>query len=150
MPRFMITVLLFSLTALPALADHHEEAESATAVHPIVTEVKSQLGKRSSDKPFVMMVTLKPKSGQASKIVAGMKKATPPTRAEEGNTAYLLLQSPTDSESFVVYERWKSVAALEAHMKTPHIIELLKDLEPVLAEPPSMQVMKPLYFNSKK
>lgn len=150
MTRLLCCTLFLLFATVTATADHHEEGEAKTAMHPFAVEVKTQLGKRPPEKPFVLLVTLKPKQGQAGKVIAAMKKATPLTRKEEGNTAYLLLQSPTEKNDLLVFERWKSLAALDAHVKQPYITELMTELEDVLAEPPGLSVMKPTYFGGGK
>ena len=67
-----------------------------------------------------------------------------PTRAEAGNDMYALHRDKQDPSLFVFVEHWKSQAALDEHMQTPHFKQLAKALEPVLAQPMIVHVLSPV------
>ncbi|TWU65565.1 putative quinol monooxygenase [Crateriforma conspicua] len=130
-----------------------QDGDSVAAVkplHPLAAEIKSQLADRPADKPFVAAVTLKANPGAAKKVVAAMREATPITRKEEGNVAYLLLRDPSDKNLFVLFERWKSLDSLNAHLHAEHTVKLLETLEPLLSEAPKVDVMYPVFFPRAK
>ncbi len=143
---FVSTVLVMSMPT----ATGQDESATTTQWHPLAVEVKNMLGDRSPDKVFVMAVALKTEPGQAEALVSAFAKATPLTRKEPGNLAYLLLRSPTEKDSFVVFERWKSLDDLQKHLEQPYIAELLRALEPVLASSPELTVMHPVFFPKNK
>lgn len=56
-------------------------------------------------------------------------------RKEPGCHEYVLMEVESEPGRFLTHERWTGHAALDAHMKTPHIAALVPKLEPVLAKP---------------
>jgi autoinducer 2-degrading protein len=90
--------------------------------HPIVAEVKANL--KDASKPFTMLVFIQVKEGAEEKFEAAFAKCIAGTRKEKGNLAYQLNRDAKKKGAYVVYERWQDLAALEAHMKTPHIATL--------------------------
>lgn len=65
-----------------------------------------------------------------------------PTRTEEGCINYDLHQSITNPCEFVFYENWTSQAALDAHLKTPHIANGSAAAKNLLAEPVKITLWK--------
>ena len=57
------------------------------------------------------------------------------SRKEPGCEVYTLLEVQTEPGRFLTFERWVDKAALEVHMTTPQIKEIVPKLEPVLAKP---------------
>jgi quinol monooxygenase YgiN len=86
---------------------------------PIVAAVKAKL--KDENKPFTMLVFIQVKEGSEEKFEAAFAKAIAGTRKEKGNLAYQLNRDPQKPGAYVVYERWQDLAALDAHLKTPHI-----------------------------
>ena len=58
-----------------------------------------------------------------------------PTRKEAGCISYELLNNSADSTDFTFVEEWASQAAIDAHMKTPHLQAVVADSAPLLASP---------------
>ncbi len=57
------------------------------------------------------------------------------SRKEPGCEVYTLMEVQSEPGRFLTFERWKDKAALEVHMTTPEIKEIVPKLEPVLAKP---------------
>ena len=57
------------------------------------------------------------------------------SRKEPGCEIYTLLEVQTEPGRFLTFERWSDKAALEVHMTTPAIKEIVPKLGPVLAKP---------------
>ena len=93
--------------------------------NPIVAEVKANL--KDPSKPFTMLVFIQVKEGSEEKFEAAFAKAIAGTRKEKGNLAYQLNRDVKKPGAYVVYERWTDLAALDAHLKTPHLVTLRKD-----------------------
>jgi quinol monooxygenase YgiN len=91
-----------------------------------------------------MFVHIKIKDGVADKFEAAFAKARTATRKEKGNKAYSLNRSTKAPREYVVYERWHDLAALEAHLKTPHITTLLSEIGDLFDGPPSVTVFVPI------
>jgi quinol monooxygenase YgiN len=93
--------------------------------NPIVAQVKAEL--KHPTKPFTMLVFIHVKEGSEEKFEAAFAKAIAGTRKEKGNLAYQLNRDARKPGHYVVYERWQNLAALDAHMNTPHIKALRAD-----------------------
>lgn len=105
--------------------------------HPIVAAVKAKLTDPS--KPFSMFVTFKVKAGKNAEFEAAVAAAIKGTVKEPGNVAYQLNHDPDHPDTYVLYERWKTLDALVAHMKTPHLEALGKALAGVTDGPPQVK-----------
>ena len=56
---------------------------------------------------------------------------------EPGCQKYVLMEVIAEPGRFLTYERWTNKAALDAHMVTPDIKEIVPKLQPILAKPVS-------------
>ena len=128
-PLLIVALLL----AAPAFAQDKE--------NPIEKEVKASL--KDPAKPFVMYVHLKIKDGNAAKFEEAFAKARKATRKEKGNKAYSLTRATKSANEYIVYERWDNLAALQAHLKAPHITTLLADVGDMLDGAPAVKVFIP-------
>ena len=128
-PMLIAAVILVA----PAAAQEKE--------NPIETEVKANL--KEPTKPFVMLISVKIKEGTAVKFEAAFAKARTATRKEKGNKAYSLVRSTKAPNEYVVYERWDNFAALQAHMKTPHLVALLAEVGDMFDGHPDVKVFVP-------
>jgi quinol monooxygenase YgiN len=54
---------------------------------------------------------------------------------EPGCLRYVLMEVIAEPGRFLTYERWTNKAALDAHMVTPDIKEIVPKLQPILAKP---------------
>lgn len=84
---------------------------------------------------LTLFARLKAKAGKEDALRAALMKLVPPSRAEAGCINYDLHVDNSDSSVFWVYENWKDEAALLAHTKEPHYLELGSLKDEVLAEP---------------
>lgn len=64
---------------------------------------------------------------------------TGPTRREQGCLRYDLLQSNSIPSDFTFDEEWTSDAALDAHLKAPHITAALERFAGLLVAPPDIR-----------
>jgi quinol monooxygenase YgiN len=118
-----------SLLALPALGLALALALStarAAADHPVVALVKSKV--KDPGKPFALLVTIKAKEGKQKELEAAFAPCIAATKKEPGCVAYELNRDPDDPAVYLMYEKFKSVAALEDHLKRAHTVKLLKAL----------------------
>ena len=76
----------------------------------------------------VAVLTAKP--GKREEILKHFRANVPAVRAEQGCIEYgaavdadtgLKFQTPWGADTFLVIEKWDSVAALEVHAKAPHM-----------------------------
>jgi quinol monooxygenase YgiN len=108
---------------------------------PIIAFAKTRL--KDPKKPFTLVVIVKVKEGSQEKFEEAFAKALTATRKEKGCLTYDLNHDTKDAQSYVVYERWKSLADLEAHLKTEHIVALLKLLPELTEGQPELRILLP-------
>ena len=75
------------------------------------------------------------KPGKADELRALLVPFAEKSRTEPGCQVYALLEVLAEPGRFLTYERWTDRAALEVHMTTPHLKELVPKLDTVLAKP---------------
>lgn len=109
--------------------------------NPVITAVKARL--KNPDKPFTLLVRVQVKEGAEKQFEAAFAKAITATRKEKGNLAYDLNRDTQNSSRYLVYERWKDLTALEAHLKSPHIQALFAELPKVTDGAPDSQILVP-------
>ena len=109
---------------------------------PILTQVKAAV--KDPAQPFTLVLRLKIKEGTAMKFEAAFATAAKETHKEKGNRAYDLNRDAKTPTQYLIYERWQNVAALEAHLKTPHITKLLAERGDLVAAAPEANVLVPV------
>lgn len=62
-----------------------------------------------------------------------------PTRKEAGCKRYELLQNNADPTDFTFVEEWESGAALDAHMKAPHLTAALGKIGDLIGGAPDIR-----------
>jgi len=66
------------------------------------------------------------------------------TRGEADCRNVDLLVSATQSDRFLVIEKWDSVAAARAHLDTPLMTDMAAAAVPLLAEKPTIDLLDPI------
>jgi quinol monooxygenase YgiN len=118
-----------------ALAVSHARAQEE---NPVVALIKSKV--KDVSKPFALTVEFKVKAGKEKDFEAAFKPALEATRKEPGCVAYFLNRDPDHAESYTMYEQFKSLAALEEHLKAKHTDTLLKTVVPMCEGDPKIKV----------
>jgi len=113
--RFALPALLLSVAVSGAWAEDD---------HPVVALVKSKI--KDTTKPLALIVEFKVKEGKAKALEADFGPALAATKKEPGCIAYELTHDPDHPDADIMYEKFKSVAALDAHIKIKHTETLLK------------------------
>ena len=110
----------------------------------IAAQVKASV--KDPTKPFTLLVSLQVKEGDGEKLmeVRVFAKAVTPTRREKGCLAYELNRDPKTPTSYLLYERWQGLAALETHLRSEHITTLLGQISEMVAGPPELRVLVPV------
>lgn len=73
----------------------------------------------------------------AVELLAGLVAAT---RKEEGCIDYVLHRSTDEPGTFLFYENWLDLPALERHMQTPHFLHWRQEAAAILAAPPEVRL----------
>lgn len=90
------------------------------------------------------MGVVRAKPGREQELGRRMAQLLAPTRAEPGCLAYDLFQSTEDPGVWVLIERWRSVADLDAHVRTNHMGAFLARSAEVLEGPPENFRLRPV------
>jgi quinol monooxygenase YgiN len=107
----------------------------------IFAQVKAAV--KDPAKPFTLLFRLQVKEGTRETFEAAFAKASKATHIETGVLTYELNRDAEDATSYISYERWKSLADLEAHVRTPYITRLFGELDEMLVRAPELQVLMP-------
>jgi quinol monooxygenase YgiN len=118
-----------------------EAAAAADEENPVVAAVRAKL--KDPARPFTLVVGLKVKEGMGEKLEAAFARASGPTHKEKGCLAYDLNRDVEHPERFMLYERWKSLADLEAHLKAEHTRTLLGEMQGIGDGAPELHVLLP-------
>jgi quinol monooxygenase YgiN len=94
--------------------------------NPDFEAIKAQL--KDGNKPFTLTVRLEIKPGTGSQFAAAFAPAIKASRKEKGCIHYELSQDVANPTVYLLYERWKSIADLEAHMNGRPYQTLLREV----------------------
>ena len=73
--------------------------------------------------------------GKGDEVAALLSRHAAATQAEPGCRAFVALRSARDPDAFVLYEHYDDPAALDAHLASPHYLDIARDrIRPLLAE----------------
>ena len=111
-------------------------------VSAIVGAFETQLGNRTI--PFAMIARFQVTEDAQARVEQAFEKAVPPTLREPGVLAYRPHRDPAATACFVVYECWKSLDDLDAHLRTPYIVELRQEIEAAMTGAPEFNLLRPL------
>lgn len=84
-------------------------------------------------KPLCLIVKVKANSGKGAELETVLSAMLEPTRKEPGCITYQLYKSP-EADTFFFYELWESPEHLDAHTKTEHYLQLVRDRVGLVAE----------------
>jgi quinol monooxygenase YgiN len=84
---------------------------------------------------LTVVACLRAKAGGHSRLREELQRLVAPTRAEAGCITYDLHVSKSEPGFFMFHEVWRSVADLDAHFKTPHMVAIAKLLPELLEGP---------------
>jgi quinol monooxygenase YgiN len=98
-----------------------------------------------------VIATIQVAAGRRDELLALFRPLMPKVRAEQGCIEYaamidtrsgLAAQDPIRANTVVVFEKWESVAALNAHLKTVHMAEYFQKAEELRLSM-NLQVLEP-------
>ena len=82
----------------------------------------------------VVVGSFKAQPGKEGEGLEAFKALVEPTHAEDGCILYALHQGSDDPARLTFIERWASRAALDAHLKTPHVAAVLERAEELFGD----------------
>ena len=127
------------LLAIPLAALLATGTRAADEENPVVKLIKSKV--KDEKKPFAILVTFKVKAGNEKKFEEAFAPCLVATRKEAGCVAYYLNRDTEQTSNYIMYEQFKSIAALEAHLKEKHTQTLLMTVIPMCEADPQIKVL---------
>ncbi len=127
------------LLAVPLAALVSVGTAPAQEENPFVKLIKSKI--KDEKKPFALLVTFKVKAGNEKKFEEAFAPCLIATRKEAGCVAYFLNRDPDEPANYIMYEHFKSIAALESHLKEKHTQTLLATVIPMCDGDPKIKVL---------
>lgn len=88
-----------------------------------------------SDTSVTVLVRLKARPGKEEELKNALAALLEPSRADAGCINYDCHTNPEDPSEFMFYENWTSKALLDAHLKTPHLIDFKAKMDDLLDGP---------------
>lgn len=134
----MLRGLLFA-APLALLLGATPRTSAADEESPIVKLIKSKV--KDDKQTFAILVTFKVKAGSEKKFEEAFGPALTATRKEPGCVAYVLNRDPDDATTYIMYESFKGIAGLNAHMKEKHTQTLLATVIPMCEGEPKIKVL---------
>ncbi|MHA8111350.1 putative quinol monooxygenase [Lactobacillaceae bacterium Melli_B4] len=61
---------------------------------------------------------------------------------DDGNLAYAHYQDVNDEKQYLILEHWADQAALDAHLKTPHLLNFKDHIEDYTVKAPELLMLK--------
>jgi len=122
----MLARLLVAVPVLALMAAVEVRAQDET---PLVKLVKSKV--KDEKKPFAITVEFKVKAGKEAEFEAAFVPFLEASRKEPGVVAFQLNRDADHPDMYLVYEQFKSVAALEEHVKQKYAETLVKTIRPL-------------------
>jgi quinol monooxygenase YgiN len=93
-----------------------------------------------SVKNITVVAAFQAKPGKEVELQKALTSLVAPTRKEAGCINYDLHVSSEDPAKFLFHENWASKAALDAHLKMPHIQVLLPRLDELAVGMPEIKI----------
>ncbi len=73
---------------------------------------------------LTVIAHMRAKPGKEQDLHDALAALVEPTRQENGCVNYDMHQGVEDPALFYFYENWESAEALDAHLQTPHLVDL--------------------------
>ena len=134
--RFFAAALALTLLG-PAFARQDKEPPPAKEKEP---DLMARLKKVEGS--FSLIVSFQVKKGEEKTLLDAAKPCIAATVKEKGCKRYELHQDLETPTKFTMFERWDSVADIEAHMGAAHTKKLLGTLAKIADGPPAFVIGK--------
>lgn len=116
-------------------------AQTNTDISNLIAAFGAELYDRAQ--PFGLLVRFEVRKGTEDEVINAFQAARTPTSQEAGVLTFELHQEGRTPSQFVVYERWRSLADLDAHLRTSYITALRACLDRLIVGAPEFRVLNP-------
>ena len=89
---------------------------------------------------ITVVATFQARPGTEAELRAALLGLLAPTRQEAGCLNYDLHASPEEPGRFLFHENWTSRELLDAHLKSPHVAELLPRVDELCPAFPEIKI----------
>src|SRR4051812_38822112 len=90
-------------------------------------------------KPITVIAKVRVQIGSEGKLLDEWSMAARASRQEPGCLSYEILRSNDTQNEFMSIELWKDAAAVDSHMASSHVQNLIKAVSPLLEVPPEIK-----------
>ena len=118
-----------------SVLDRRTFVQTAALGSLLMTVLASSSAEAAGQAGYFVIAEVVAKPGKADELRALLVPFAEKSRTEPGCQVYTLLEVHGEPGRFLTFERWTDKAALEVHMTTPHLKELVPKLDTVLAKP---------------
>ncbi len=94
--------------------------------------------------PYTHLGFCTAKPGCEAQVEALILGLVVPLRAEPGNVAFHVHRDRADPSQFVIYEAFRSLADLKAHLAQPYTQDFIRAIQPLIAGPLRQQFLRML------
>ncbi|MGD1843716.1 MAG: putative quinol monooxygenase [Thermonemataceae bacterium] len=130
----LMALVLLTLLSLFSMETNAQKVDPNVLSAPIVNQVTDP------DKPFSVLIDITLIPGQEAAFEKEFAPVIAAVRKEPGNVAFQLSRHPEEPNVYFLYERWKNIEVLKAHMTTPHMSQFWPKYFPMLAKIPTIRV----------
>jgi quinol monooxygenase YgiN len=110
-------------------------------VSTIIEAFRAKL--RHPERPLSLLVRFEVGQADEGRVEAAFGAARSLTLSEPGCVAFTLNRDALVSRRFVVYEQWRSLADLEAHLRTGYVSRLRSEFNELIVGAPEFHVLLP-------
>ena len=97
--------------------------------------VSSSAGAAVDNSGYFVIAEITTSPDKANQLRALLVPYADKSATEPGCVKYVLMEVIAEPGRFLTYERWTNKAALDAHMTTPDIKEVVPKIQPLLTKP---------------
>jgi quinol monooxygenase YgiN len=115
--------------------DRRAFIQSAALGSVLTTALVGSTAAAAGQEGYFVIAELVAKPESADALRALMVPFAEKSRTEPGCQVYALMEVHGEPGRFLTFERWTDKAALDVHMTTPHIKEIVPKLDGLLAKP---------------
>jgi len=108
-----------------------------------VSAIIEMFGKELADpaRSFTLLAKFRTRDGTHVDVTRLFAEARVSTLQEAGCLAFELNYQPRDTTRFVVYEKWRALADLDAHLRTPYATRLRTAFNGLIEGVPEFSVL---------
>src|SRR4051812_14714821 len=81
---------------------------------------------------IIVIARVRPRADRSDELLALLAEVEAASRLDDGCLNYGYFSSLTDPDGFIAVEEWRDTAALESHLRQPHVAKLIAALGDLL------------------